>query len=59
VASERDHKRFYKNQSKRGLFGFEFSFQNYFGMFLAPLVRLKSFKLEMFENLQVRSQEIL
>jgi hypothetical protein len=27
---ERDHKVFYENQSTRGFFGLEFSFQNYF-----------------------------
>jgi hypothetical protein len=35
---------FYENQSIRGFFGFESSFKTVFGIFLAPLVGLKSVK---------------
>jgi hypothetical protein len=59
MASERDHKVFYGNQSIRGFFEFESSFHNGFGIFLAPLSCLKSVKWEMAGNFQVLSQGIL
>jgi hypothetical protein len=44
MASKRDHKVFHENQSIRGLFSFDSSFETVFGVFLAPLVYLKSVK---------------
>jgi hypothetical protein len=49
VASERDTKVFFENQSIGGSFG----------IFLTPLVRLKSVKQEMPGNFKVRFEGIL
>jgi hypothetical protein len=50
---------FTTKQGIRGFLGFKSSFQNCIWNFLAPLVRLKSVKQEMFGNFQVDSQGIL
>jgi hypothetical protein len=59
VASERNQKVFYENHSIRGFFGFKSSFNTILGIFLAPLVCLKSVKYEMSGNFHVRSEGIL
>jgi hypothetical protein len=50
MASERDYKDFYENQSIRGLFGFESSFWKM--KFLESQVCFKSVKYEMFDRTQ-------
>jgi hypothetical protein len=53
---ERDHKLFYENQSTCGFFGFEFSFQNSFWIFLSTFGLSEICKIG---NFQVVSQGIL
>jgi hypothetical protein len=61
VASERDHRVFYEDQSMVYVVYLFLSlvFKNVFEIFLAPLDGLKSVKNKMSGNFQVRSQEIL